>query len=205
MAEILVEACVANLVRKGVTAGAGVAVLDLSQLRRGPGLTVVEVMALGADLMFQWWPDTTTAALTTTNAAVDLAASATIVELPVADVEKLKPGFPIEVDETGGAYFRGLVVVPNLPAAHRVKNSDIQSGAGTVFVAAPVGTIAITSGRSVYWQRPVFDSGGALYIGREVKDTPAAAKRYAVPKWANALAFIRTAGTNVTCLVTQLY
>jgi len=55
MSNILAEACVANLLRKGATSGAGVAVLDLSQLRPNPaGMdTYVEVKALSADLMFK--------------------------------------------------------------------------------------------------------------------------------------------------------
>lgn len=207
MSNILVEACVANLIRRAATASGSLGVIDLSQLRRQPaGVdTIVEIMALGADLMFQWWPNSTTAAITTINAAVSLSAGSTIVELPVAEVANLQPGFPIEVEETASsAYFRGTVCVPNLPGAKRVKNSDIESGAGTIFAIAPQGTIALTSGKNVQWQRPVFDSSGKVYYGREVKDTPAAAKRFAVPKWANALAFIRTASTDVTCQVTQL-
>lgn len=206
MSNILAEACVANLLRKGATSSGSLGVLDLSQLRRNPaGVdTIVEVMALGADLMFQWWPDTTTAAITTTADAVALAAAATIVEIPVAEVEKLKPGFPIEVDQGGSTYFRGTVCVPNLPGAKRVKNSDIQSGAGTIFAFAPVGTIALDTAKNVQWQRPVFDASGKLYYGRQVVDGVANAKRFSVPKWANALAFIRTASTDVTCLVTQL-
>lgn len=192
---LIVNPCEATLVKAGTTAGAGIYTLDLSQLRR-PAL--VEVASIGANLMFQWWPDTDTAAITTLTDDVALAAAANITELPVAAIDRLFPSCPIEVDR-GGTPYKGTIWTPSGKDKY-VKNSDLRAGAGTVFSLSPVGNIALNDGDSLYWQRPVLDTYG-FYVANGWTN----AKRFAVPRWAKALAFLRTAGTDTVCRVTQLY
>ena len=197
IAPLIVNPCESTLIKAGTTAGAGIYTLDLSQLRR-PAL--VEIASIGANLMFQWWPDTDEAAITTITANIALDAGAEITELPLAEIGRLFPSVPIEIDRAGTAY-KGTIWQPQGTGNDKyVKNSDLRTGAATLFAVSPVGNIALTSGDSLYWQRPVLDTYGFF-----VADGWTNAKRFAVPRWAKALAFLRTAGTNTTCRVTQLY